>query len=476
MNKKRICLIFPNQRWFKDDSITTWNLNPTTLTLLGAMIKNKFEVKIIDAQFYNMSKDDFLNEIKIFNPHYAGISQLSSEYEKLLEITSIIIKDFNKDIITIAGGVHVTVQPELTLSYPTIDYGIVGEGEYVFRELLLYLEKQGDFPTIGVTYRQDNKIIIQNRAFVDDLGKLPWPDYDMIKYEDYLTKDSRQYSPNRPPDYPFVRMVTTRGCPFGCSFCQVESISGKQVRARDPEDVVNELLYLKNRYGVKAIVFDEDNILMAPKSYAKKLFKLMIEKELNLKWVATAFAIFLIDDELLDLMKKSGCVGINIAIESGNKRVLKEIVKKPIKDLIEVPKIITKIKSKGLYCIANFIVGFPGETWEEIRETFRYAENVGADYVKFYAAIPLHGTELFEIAQDMGYMDYNPNISIVDWRYGQITSDEWTSQDISILRAYEWDRINFSPDKIDKVAEIWGCSIKELTKIRKETRDNLRFS
>lgn len=476
MNKKRVCFIFPNQRWFKEDNITTWNLNPTTLTLLGAMIKDKFEVKIIDAQFYNMSKETFLNEIKVFNPHYAGISQLSSEYEKLLEITSKIIKEFNSEIITIAGGVHVTVQPELALSYDSIDYGVIGEGEYVFRELLLYLENQGDFPNIGVAYRKDNKIIVQNRAFVEDLRKLPWPDYEMINYEDYLETDSRQYSPNRPPDYPFVRMVTTRGCPFGCSFCQVESISGKKVRARDPQDVVEELLYLKKRYGIKAVVFDEDNILMAPNSYAKNLFTLMIEKELNLKWVATAFALFLIDDELLDLMKESGCIGINVAIESGNKRVLKEIVKKPIKDLIEVPKIIAKIKAKDMYCIANFIVGFPGETWEEVRETFRYAEKCGADYVKFYAAIPLHGTQLFEIAQAMGYMDYNPNISIVDWRYGQITSDEWTAKDISILRAYEWDRINFSPEKIERVAQIWGCSIEELKKIRKETRDILEFS
>ncbi len=298
----------------------------------------------------------------------------------------------------------------------------------------------------------------------------------MIKYEDYLVTDSRQYSPNRPPDYPFVRMVTTRGCPFKCSFCQVENISGKKVRARDYNDVVNELLFLKKRYGIKAIVFDEDNILMAPKHYARNLFKLMIEKELNIKWVATAFAIFLINDELLDLMKRSGCVGINIAIESGNSRVLKDIVKKPIKDLVKIPQIISKIKSKGLHCIANFIVGFPGETWEEIRETFRFAENVGADYVKFYAAIPLHGTQLFEIAQSMGYMDYNPNISTVDWRYGQITSDEWTAQDISILRAFEWDRINFSPEKIEKVAQIWGCSIDELNKIRKDTRDSLVFN
>lgn len=476
MSKKKLCLIYSNLRWLKNDSITTWNLNPTTLCLLGAMVKDIVDVKIIDAQFYNLSKEQFIKEIEDFKPDYVGLSQLSSEYETLLKTTADMIKSINPNIITIAGGVHVTVQPQMVLEYDSIDYAVIGEGEYVLRELLLHLENGEELPKVGLGYKDENKnFVIQGQAIIGDISKLPWPDYDLIKYEDYLYTNSREYSPNRPPDYPFVRLVTTRGCPFGCSFCQVEAIAGKKVRARDPEDVVNELLYLKKRYGVKGIIFDEDNLLMAPKQYAKRLFTLMIEKNLDMKWISTAFALFLITDELLVLMRDSGCIGVNVAIESGNERVLKEIVKKPIKSLSLVPQIIKKIQDHDMYCIANFIIGFPGETWDEIRDTISFAEHSGADYVKFFAAVPLHGTELFKIAEDMGYMDYNQSLSKVDWRYGQITSNEWTSKDISILRAYEWDRINFAPNRIHKVAHIWGCSVEKLQELRKETRDNLRF-
>ena len=155
-------------------------------------------------------------------------------------------------------------------------------------------------------------------------------------------------------------MNTTRGCPFGCSFCQVEQINGRIVRARDPEDVVNELQFLKEKYGIRAVIFEDDNLLMAPNQYARKLFALMIERNLNLKWMGGAFALFLMTDDLLDLMKKSGCVGVNVAIESGSERVLKEIVHKPIKDLKKVPELIQKIKSRGMVLSCKFHYWIPG--------------------------------------------------------------------------------------------------------------------
>ena len=125
--------------------------------------------------------------------------------------------------------------------------------------------------------------------------------------------------------------------------------------------------------------------------------------------------------------------------------------------------------------MANFIIGFPGETWDEIRETISYAENCGADYVKFFVAVPLYRTELYRISKEMGALISDDAYINIDWRYGQIRSDEWTTKDIGILRAYEWDRINFAPDRIKKVAEIWHMPVEQLNEIRKKTRDNIMF-
>lgn len=464
-------------RWQKEDIVTLWNLDPTTLCLLASMVKDFVDIKIIDAQFYNLTQDEFKRQITNYHPDYVGLSLLTSEYEDALTIAAKLVKEVDDGIIIIAGGVHITTMHEHVMaSCYDIDYCVLGEGEYVLRALLQHLLGNGSLPETGLAFRRSGELIIQPKALVDDLTKLPWPSFELVDLPSYIQQPQRSFTSNQPPAYPYIRMVTTRGCPFGCTFCQVENIAGRRVRTRDPEDVVNELAFLKEKYGIRSIVFDEDNILLGENDYAKRLFRAMIKRKLDLKWIASAFALFLITDELLDLMKQSGCVGINVAIESGNKRVLQEIVRKPIKNLDAIPGIIEKVKAHGIYCIANFIVGFPGETWDEIRETVAFAEHCGADYVKIYAAVPLYNTKLYHIARDNGFLLCNDNVPKVDWRYGQISSNEWTSKDISILRVYEWDRINFAPHKIKKFLEISGATTEELNVVRKNTRDSLTWA
>jgi radical SAM superfamily enzyme YgiQ (UPF0313 family) len=421
-----------------------------------------------------MTQKEFLKEVRIYNPDYAGISVMTSEYSDTLNIATDLIKSINKNIIVITGGVHTTMNFDYVMENKNIDYCVIGEGEYVLRDLIKYLNGNGELPSQGLVFKKAGEIIRQNQAVVDDISKLPRARYELVDFKAYLEKVSR-FGPNRPLELPALRMTTTRGCPFGCSFCQVEMISGKKVRARDPQDVVNELIFLKEKYGIKSVIFEDDNLLMAGGDYAKKLFVLMIKEKLNLKWTGIAFAVFLLTDEILDLMKDSGCVGINVAVESGSERVLKEIVRKPIKNLKKVPEIIKMVKAKGMYCIVNFIIGFPGESWDEIRETIYFAEHCQADYIKIFIAVPLYRTRLYNMASENKALVCDGKYPKVDWRYSQIRSDEWTTKDISILRAYEWDRINFSKDRIQRTAQIWGMSVEELNKIRKKTRDTLVF-
>lgn len=466
--ERKLLLTYPNQRWQKVDVNTTWNLNPYTLCILAAMVKNDVKVKIIDAHFYNMSLEEFEKQVEEYGPDYVGISVMTTEYADVLDITANAVKKINPDIIVVAGGVHVTMEYENVMKNPNIDYAVRGEGEYVLQQLIVYLNGNGGFPAEGVVFRNKGTIEAFPWTVVGDISKLPWPEYNLIKLENYLNTGPR-HGPLRPPAYPYIRMSVTRGCPFGCSFCQVAAISGRKVRARDPEDVVNEMLFLKEKYGIKSILFDDDNIIM-DRTFLRRLLELMIEKQVNLKYIIGAFAVFLMTEEILELLVKSGCVGLNVAIESGNKRVLKEIVHKPV-DLEKARIMIGKIREKGLFCIANFIIGFPGERWEEIRETVRYAENCGADYIKIFIAVPLRGTRLWDKVVEIGAIESSAK---VDWRHGQISSNEWTAKDVSILRVYEWDRINFaSPEKRKRVAEIWGMNEEEIEKIRKETRDLL---
>ncbi|HWU42363.1 MAG TPA: radical SAM protein [Bdellovibrio sp.] len=471
---KKLILMFPNQKWQKDDENTRWFLNPSTLALLAAMVRDVVDVKIVDANFSNLSVEDFKQLLRDYRPDFVGISAMASEYADILDVAAKAVKEVNGEIIVIAGGVHVTIHHEYVMKNQDIDYAVKGEGEYVLKGLLEHLLGRADLPDTGIIYRHGGQVIVQPQAYVQDLTILPWPAYDLYDFKSYFNSVAR-FGPNRPPAIPSIRIVTVRGCPFKCSFCQVHMTTGRNVRTRDPQDVVAELAYVKEAYGIKSVIFEDDNLLSAKGgAYAKELLQLMIDRKLNLKWIATGLALFLLTDDILDLMVRSGCTGVNIAIESGNERVLKEIVHKPIKSLSEVPTMIEKVKSYGMHCIANFIIGFPGETWSEIRETISFAENCGADYIKLFFAVPLFGTELYRIATKSGALAAGDDeLPVIDWRHSQLSSTEWTSKDLAILRAYEWDRINFKPEKIKKVSEIWGMTEEEINVMRKRTRDSI---
>ena len=449
---------------------TTWNLSPYGICMLATALEDKYDVIISDAQFYNLTEDEFKVRVKEFRPDCVGISLLTSEYASILDTAARIIKEVNRVILTIAGGVHVTTQYLRVIENRDIDYCVRGEGERVLRRFLDYLNGEGEFPAKGLVYRDEGgKVIALPPDRIENLDSLPFPNYELVDYPAYANLKPR-YGVDTLNVFPHSRILTSRGCPVGCCFCQVKTISGSKWRCRSAKNVVDEIKFLKERYGIKGFYIEDDNAFVR-KSRTKEMLRLIKELNLNLKWKAAGVPIFKMDEETFELMAATGCQMIGVAIESGSKRILKQIIKKPV-DLEKVPTLIDTAKRYGIFVAANFVIGFPGETWEEIRQTLRYAEMCGADYCKIYAAQPLVGTKLYEIAKEMGCIVGEE--TDVDWRYGRISSSEFTPKDISILRAYEWDRINFGvPKKRKKIADIMGITVEELNNIRKKTRDNL---
>ncbi len=471
--KKKLVLAYPNQRWLKEDIVTTWRLDPRTLAVMAAVVRDIVDVEILDANVDNLSPREFRDAIRVRRPDYVGISLLTTEYASILYQAADIVKEVDPSTVVVAGGVHVTLHYDQVIRHPAIDYCCRGEGEHVLRELLLHLLGRGSLPRVGLIHKDNGRVVVQEKAVVEDLAGLPWPDYDLIDFPKYCETDARQGA-NRFPELPGMAMLISRGCPYHCSFCQVASISGRQARVRDPADVVEEIKFLRDRYGIRSITFFDDNFFV-PVKPMKEFLWLMYRERVGIKWQAAGAAIWVLDEEFLDLMQQSGCVGVTVALESGVERVLHDIVNKPIENIGGIPAKIARIHDRGIWVAANFIVGLPGERWEEIRQTVRFAETCGADYVKFYVAVPLHGTRMYEMAKEMGVLAGSQGRTSVDWRYGQILSDEWTPKDVSTLRVYEWDRINFAPERIDKVCEIWGMTVDEISRVRKATRDSLVF-
>lgn len=468
--KLRVVLVVPNFRWSNWEQNTLWHYIPYNLCLLAAMVKDLCEVTIIDANVSEMDENGFARALEASQPDVVGITVLMDHYAPAAHKAAAIAKSIGKEVKVILGGVYATVNPSLAMNDSNIDYLVVGEGEYVFRELLGYFMGQNSMPEKGVSYRSNGDTVHTGHSdFIKTLDALPLPAYDLIDFDKYANSAFRR-SVDSPRRFPYARIMTSRGCPLNCVFCQVESISGRLFRPRSAENVLQEIEWLKTTYGIESLIFDDDNLLVQ-RNRAVQIFQGMIDRGLAMPWVAVAIAEFSLDEELIDLMRASGCEYIDVAIESGTKRLLKEIIKKPV-NFEHARKMIAKARREGIYVAGNFIIGFPTETWDEIRQTIKLAEELDLDYVKIFDLIPLRNTRLWDLCEKENCLKEGFDSSNVIWDSGQIETGHFTARDLTILRAYEWDRINFTdPIKRKRTAGMLGMTESELLQNRRTTLD-----
>ncbi len=470
--KKKVMLVLPNHRWATSDEYhTMWIIFPTQMCLLAAQLEEKYDVKIVDCIIDDIREEDFAEIVRKEKPDVVGLSNFTSEYSKAGHKAIDVVKSVDSGIITIMGGVYVITSPEAAMANTNLDYAVIGEGEVIFGQLLAHLFEGKQLPEKGIGYRRNGKTVIQPRAdFIQNLDALKYPAYHLIDFMKYATRYARE-AIDRPRALPFARLCVTRGCPIGCTFCVVESVSGGPTRYRSAEHVIGEMEMLIKNYGVKCFIFDDDNLFMN-KHKAEEFLQMIIDKKLNIIWQGPATAVFMMDEHSVDLCKASGCVYLNIAIESGSPRVLKEIIKKPIHfdRLLGMINYIKKVG--GIDLAANFIIGSPGETYDEILQTIRFAEMIDLDYVKFFISTPFPHTKMFEMAKKMGYLDDTLKFDEHHWTFGTFNTPHFRARDLAVLRAYEWDRINFgTPEKKKKVMQMMDVTEERLDEIRRATRE-----
>lgn len=467
MKIKRIMLVIPNQRWYREEAY--WHLHPYALALLAAMLPGR-EVKIVDANLDDLTPDEFTGLVRAYDPDLLGASVLANEFGVTGHIACQCAKRARRDIVTVLGGVYPTTRPEAAIKDEAVDYAVIGEGEYLLPELVRHLDGEVPRPQAGLAFRHNGKTVIQERyPFIAPLDALPYPAFHLIPYLRYAN-ESFKHVVDAPRALPYAKMITSRGCPIGCTFCQVEVISGKNTRYQSAARVVDEMEWLIDQYGIKAIDFLDDNFL-GHKGRCREIFREMIKRKVPVVWNAANVSSWFLNDEVLELMKESGCQYVSIAVESGVDRVLKHIIKKPVK-LPHVKAMVEKIRQLGMDSTTLWVIGSPGETWDEIRETIRVAEWMDADYTKINVATPYPGTELFDMAVSGGYLPPHFEFDDLAWGQATISTEEFSARELTMLRAFEWDRINFTRmEKRVRIARMMRVSLGELDDIRRATRD-----
>lgn len=468
----------PNDRWFERRH---WNNFPYTLGILAAVLKDKYEVEILDASLEDLGEEEIKKRIEKSRPDVVGISCLSMEYTLHFQKMAELVKSVSKEIKVVVGGIYPTLLPTAILGNHNIDFVVIGEGEYRFPKLLKYLEdpvSNAIREIDGLAYRLNGDVIVQPlETYITNLDNIPLPYYEIFDIEKYMNQASPYSYYTRPNRFPVAFTITSRGCPFNCVFCSSKAINGLSIRYRSAENVLKEIDLLVQKYGIKEIIFYDDNFFLNRERLIKILNGL-VERNYDLEWKTVNAAVYALDEELVELMKKSGCYQIALAIESGTKEGL-ELMRKPFpeKILSNAPRIAKKARSLGMDITGLFIIGIPGETWEMIRETLKFADGLDLDYCSFNIATPLPATDLYKTAKEKNLLPEDFDFNALDFKgFGRatITTNEFTPEELQILRAFEWDRINFkTPEKIARIAKMHGLTIEEIQNWRKSTRRGL---
>ncbi len=423
---------------------------PLGLAYIAAWIEKDYEVRILDAACegwhheergqgdtitYGLRPEEISERIRDFAPDVVGVSCLFSMQHANAHTVCRIAKSVSPSIITVMGGAHPTALPELTLVDPHVDFCVLGEGEYAFKDLLSCLGGNKDVsPLDAIAYRRKGSVIINPKTrFIQDLDELPFPSRHLLPMEKYFSINlphgvSSRYSPNTP-------LITSRGCPADCVFCSIHGIWGYKFRARSVDNIIAELKMLKSAYGIREVQFEDDNLTF-DKRRATALFTRMIDEKLGLAWsTPNGVALWSLDADLLRLMRQSGCYMLCLAVESGDQKFLNEHIKKPL-NLEKVRELAAVVRKLKFDSSAFFVVGFPEETREQLKNTFEFAMKLNMENIGFYIATPYPGTRLYELCFKNGNLSDDFCLSNLGVKKATIIPKHFTREYVEKMVAY----------------------------------------
>jgi anaerobic magnesium-protoporphyrin IX monomethyl ester cyclase len=419
----RICLINPPRihpkSWGKPSVLQPWDL-----AYVAALLEEQHKVCIIDAPSegwknleeidstkyrFGLTIKEIAARIKHWEPDLVVITAPFLGWWKTVSSIASAAKSIDKNIITVLMGSDPSARPAECLRKPNIDFVVIGEPEQTILELADTIEK-GKLEHLkkvkGIAFNKNGEIIVTPpRPFVEDLDSLPFPARHLLPMSTYFA--AVKENPLRGEIHkPWVVMITSRGCPHNCIFCSSHIVMGRKWRARSPENVVDEIEQLVKTYNIKQVDFEDGN-LTVDKKRMEDICDLIIKRGLNIEWYTpNGVRADGLDEKLLKKMAASGCKKIRIAPESGVQRVVDHIIRKNL-DLKKVENAVVSARKVGIGVGCFFILGFIGETKQDIKATINYAHKLrklGADHFYFSYATPLYGTELYEQAKRGGFL------------------------------------------------------------------------
>jgi magnesium-protoporphyrin IX monomethyl ester (oxidative) cyclase len=414
----KVLLINPPQTFYPGSEQPAGNLPIGLMYIAAVLQKTDVKVEILDAFIeatyqkhgetitVGMPFEQIKQEIQSRKPDIVGISgPFTCQIENSIKISNL-TKEVNPNILTVMGGPHVTLVPKEFLEEATnVDIAVISEGEYAMLEVAQAFEDKKQLSEIqGIAYRQNGKVIVNPpRPLIENLDRLPFPAYDLVNMEQYLNPKKIGY---RSFQDRAISMITSRGCPFSCCFCAVHLHMGQGFRAHSAEYVLNHIQYVVNKFKVKNIFFEDDNLTLNIKRF-EAICDGIIERKIKIGWeTPNGVRADCLNLELLKKMKQSGCRSVFVGVESGDQQILDNVICKSL-DLNRVVEFAKNAKEIGLKTGAFYIIGFPGEKKANMQRTVDFALGLKRDFdvgMHLFMATPSYGTKLYDECKAKGYI------------------------------------------------------------------------
>ncbi|OHB89737.1 MAG: hypothetical protein A3D13_01460 [Planctomycetes bacterium RIFCSPHIGHO2_02_FULL_40_12] len=356
---------------------------PVGLAYIGSYLKSAgCDVRLVDLMFSTSNWEEVRTLIHKESPKWLGISATTPQINEAFT-TAKIAKKLNPDMQVVIGGIHASALPEETLSNENIDILVYGEGEMTMLELV---EGKVIDQIEGIYYKRDQKIIKNPpRSLENDLDKFPYPLYEDLPLERYGGEHVGAT----------LGIISSRGCPYQCTYCAANTIHKRKFRKRSIENIVGEIEKFKHLFKVTKFSFYDDTFTL-DKNRTVAICEAIMKRDMNLEWNCITRGDSL-TKPLLEIMKKAGCSMVQIGIESGSNEILRKAKRRETVE--ENLQAVHWAKQAGMEVVGLFILGLPYETEETIKQTIEIAKKSKVDYAQFSILVPLPGSEVWDLAQ-----------------------------------------------------------------------------
>lgn len=364
----------------------------------AALEKADFEVTLIDNYLLNEPADYIKSEVERLKPEIVGVSCSSNTYQRAVE-TAKAVKEAHPSCKLVVGGPHPSIMHESMLQHPEIDYVVLGEGERAMTELSTHIISGRDDSALanipGIAYRSNGKMVKNAPKFIEELDEVPYPARHLLPM--HLYDREAYFLDNKPVDV----MNVIRGCPFGCTWCNVKEIWGSKIRSFSPSRVADEMEHLNSKYGTKGVYFVGDNFTINKKRTIE-ICEQIQNRKLDMVWACDT-GVDLVSRDVLKAMRDAGCQTIWFGVESGSPPILEKINRGiTVEQAIHAFKL---CKEEKMQTGISLMLGIPGETAKDMQTTFKFARKLDPDWHQFNVFIAYPGCKLYEEILEKGLYD-----------------------------------------------------------------------